>query len=113
MQHCRKVIMFIMTVTVIWCYAQADCYAIKNSTLVTGTKKLFDDLMSAVLILAPVIGLAVFGFSKMKQMTAEDENDEKPFKNKSKSILITVVLIECAAGLIKAVLSYYQATPPK
>lgn len=82
--------------------------AIQNSVYVTGTKKLAEDFLSAIQIIAIPVVLALIGFWALKRKAMDDQGDDSHLKKMQVGALITLILIETLAPLIKLILGYYN-----
>lgn len=79
---------------------------IKDSILVTGTKKLIDDITSAIQIVGPVVATAYATYNGFKLSGAED-NEVPILKKKIKISIMGGTIALVGATLFKIVLSYY------
>ncbi|MGK5511962.1 hypothetical protein [Brevibacillus formosus] len=81
--------------------------AISNSIMVTGTKKLLSDGLTAVLILVPIAASLAIAWANY-QKKGMDEPAEIAAKDKHiKKIMIAAVSAFCASAIVKVVLGYY------
>lgn len=83
-------------------------FAIQNSVYVTGTKKLAEDFLSAIQIIAIPVVLALIAFWALKRKAMDDQGDDSHLKKMQTGALITLILIETLAPLIKLILGYYN-----
>ncbi len=83
-------------------------FALQNSVYVTGTKKLAEDLLSAIQIIAIPVVLALIAFWALKRKAMDDQGDDSHLKKMQAGALITLILIETLAPLIKLILGYYN-----
>lgn len=86
----------------------SSVFAIQNSVYVTGTKKLAEDLLSAIQIIAIPVVLALIAFWALKRKAIDDQGDDAHLKKMQAGALITLILIETIAPLIKLILGYYN-----
>lgn len=81
--------------------------SLSNSVLVSGTKKLIDDVTSALMILIPLIASVLAAMNGLKISGAQD--DERPALMKKVRISIIAAICGIAApGIIKIILGYYS-----
>ena len=77
-----------------------------SSTLATGTIRLFGDLTTWLLILAPVAGAVCVVYFFVRR-SAADEQDEKKWNNRIKIAVVSTIGAVLATSLISVLLSYY------
>jgi uncharacterized BrkB/YihY/UPF0761 family membrane protein len=75
---------------------------------VTGTQNLMNDAMTWVLILIP-IAASLFCAWKAFCYQAADDNERIMIKKSVKGAVVVAILGECAAAIIKLILSYYAS----
>lgn len=79
---------------------------IANSTLVTGTQNLLNDITTVLLVLVPIVGaICIIVFSIMRSQA--DEQDKKMWTGRIKTALISTIIAFCASGIVNLVVSYY------
>lgn len=82
--------------------------SIKDSILITGTKKLFKNATTALLVLIPVtVGLVCLWH--LWQLQGADDNEAAQLKKKIKNKVIYAVIAEAFDALITLIMSYYTA----
>lgn len=103
----RKIEKVGLVLTSLFCYTNTSLATIQDSTIVTGTEKLINDLTSWLLILAPVLTVLLVGYFFLRK-AASDEMDSKRWDNRIKVALISCVGVVVASGLINVIMSYYK-----
>lgn len=81
--------------------------SIEGSKIVTGTTSMFNDISSALLILAPVVGGALLGYNFFKAAHAEEE-EMRSIKKQRKNIIFCTVGVFLASIIITVVTGYYK-----
>lgn len=81
--------------------------SISNSTLVTGTKKLAQDVLSALLVIIPLVSAAAGTYFAIR-MAMADEQDKKTWANRLKVLGVGFILSLTIAGLLNLIATYYQ-----
>ncbi len=83
--------------------------SVMDSTLFKGIQKLLNDLSSALLIIAPIVGtVLVVYFLIRKGAAASDEHDQKRWDNAIKTAIISVIGVVTASVLINVLVGYFQ-----
>lgn len=77
-----------------------------NSVLATGVIKLLNDVMTWLMILAPIAGGLCLAWQFIKKSQA-DEQEQMGISKKIKIIIISTVGAEIAAALITLVTGYF------
>lgn len=80
---------------------------IGGSTAVTGTQNLVNDLTSALLIIAPIVGGACIIYFCIRR-SAADEMDQKKWNNRIVTAIVSTIGAVLAAGLLNVIVGYYQ-----
>lgn len=88
-------------------FASSQGNAVSNSTLATGTKKLLNDVMSWLQILAPIAGALFVVYFAIRKGGAE-EQDQKMWQKRINTAIICVVIAELASTIINLISSYYM-----
>ncbi len=102
------VIAYALSVMYITLVYGSYAYAIQDTVLVTGTKKLAADALVAVQAIAAPIGLLLFGYFKFQEMTAGDEGGEQAkFKKLQRVVVVAVIVIELVGTLAGTLGGYY------
>ena len=79
---------------------------IAQSTLVTGTQNLLNDITTVLLVLVPVVGaICVIAFSLMRSHA--DEQDKKMWTGRIKTAIVSTIIAFCASGMVNLIVSYY------
>lgn len=81
--------------------------SIGNSKLVTGSQKLAEDILSALLVIIPIVS-AVAGTYFAVRMSMADEQDKKTWSNRLKILGVGFILSITIAGLLKIIANYYK-----
>jgi len=76
--------------------------------IVTGTVDLFTDVSNWLLILIPVVAGAFFGYFALKKSATEDDAVIADMNKKMKNTIISAVIAETGAGIVRLVLGYYS-----
>lgn len=84
-------------------YAQ---WLVQNNIVVTGTKKLFGDLLVAAQGIAIPVVLVMCVWWQIQKSTAED-NEESRFTKKQKGALIGLIFAELIGVIVGSVGGYY------
>ncbi len=107
LKNLRKIEKVGLVLTSLFCYTNTSLATIQDSTIVTGTEKLINDLTSWLLVLAPVLTVLLIGYFFLRK-SASDEMDAKRWDNRIKVALISCVGVVVASGLINVIMSYYK-----
>lgn len=103
-----KVFVYALSVMYITLVCGNNAYAIQDTVLVTGTKKLAADALVAVQVIAAPIALLLFGWFKFQEMAAGDEGGEQTkFKKLQRVVVVAVVVIELIGTLAGTLGGYY------
>ena len=94
----------ISTVTEVNAFAAGN---IADSVAVTGTKKLIDDVTTAALVIAPVIGVVLIVYFCIRR-SAADEMDQKKWNNRIATAVVSIIGAVLATSLLNVVVSYYS-----
>ena len=81
---------------------------IADSVAVTGTKKLIDDVTTAALVIAPVIGVVLIVYFCIRR-SAADEMDQKKWNNRIATAVVSIIGAVLATSLLNVVVSYYSS----
>ena len=81
--------------------------SIGNSKLVTGSQKLAEDILSALLVIIPIVS-AVAGTYFAVRMSMADEQDKKTWSNRLKILGVGFILSITIAGLLNLIANYYK-----
>lgn len=81
---------------------------IDDSTLFTGTKKLFSDIGKGLIVLAPVIGGAMAGYFFIQMQMNDDEGEARLLKKKIKTCIVATIGVMIISGLLTIILNYYD-----
>ena len=95
----------ISTVTAVNAFAAGN---IADSVAVTGTKKLIDDVTTAALVIAPVIGVVLIVYFCIRR-SAADEMDQKKWNNRIATAVVSIIGAVLATSLLNVVVSYYSS----
>lgn len=82
-------------------------YAIGSSKVVTGSKKLFNDITKVVQIMGPIVAGAMAGWYGMKLSSADDD-EVKPIKKKIKICIVGAIITLVGGTFLNVILSYYK-----
>ena len=107
LKNLRKIEKVGLVLTSLFYYTNTSLATIQDSTIVTGTEKLINDLTSWLLVLAPVLTVLLIGYFFLRK-SASDEMDAKRWDNRIKVALISCVGVVVASGLINVIMSYYK-----
>lgn len=81
--------------------------SIQDSTLITGTMNMLNDLANAVKIIDPILaGALILWFLARKKL--DSENDARRWDNRIKITLICCILVFATSNLISLIIKYYQ-----
>jgi hypothetical protein len=80
--------------------------SLSDSTLVTGTIKLLNDLTTVLIALDGILSITLFIYNIIRMQSCE-ENEQVTYKKRNKLILIGAVVVVTISGLVKLILSYY------
>lgn len=80
---------------------------IGGSTAITGTQNLVNDLTSALLVIAPVVGGACIIYFCIRRGAA-DEMDQKKWNNRIVTAIVSTIGAVLAASLLNVIVGYYQ-----
>lgn len=80
---------------------------IQDTQLIQGTVKLFNDLSTALMILAPVSTPVIIGYFLLRK-SMSSEHDHPMWDKRIKIAGACLIGIFVAGGLIKAICGYYQ-----
>lgn len=81
---------------------------IQDSIVVKGTENLIKDATTALMILAPIVGIVLVIFFFLRKGAA-DEMDQKTWQKRINNTIYSVIGAEVAAVIINLVISYYTA----
>lgn len=80
---------------------------IQDSIVVKGTENLIKDATTALMILAPIVGIVLVIFFFLRKGAA-DEMDQKTWQKRISNTIYSVIGAEVAAVIINLVISYYS-----
>lgn len=80
---------------------------IQDSIVVKGTENLIKDATTALMILAPIVGIVLVIFFFLRKGAA-DEMDQKTWQKRINNTIYSVIGAEVAAVIINLVISYYS-----
>lgn len=86
---------------------RSTAYAVENTKVVTGTKRLLDDLSKVLIIVGIPVGIVCIGYFGLR-MSAADEQDKKGWKNRILVAIIGTIIVVSSGAILKALVSYYQ-----
>lgn len=79
---------------------------LRESVLFTGTQNLLNDLMSILLVLAPIIAIVLLGvFSILK--SGSNEMDAVKWGKRQRNVVICLIVAMLSSTIIKLILKYY------
>lgn len=107
----KRIRVVLANAAAIFCMAMLysnSAFAIQSSVYVTGTRKLAEDFLSAIQIIAIPVVLALIAFWALKRKAMDDQGDDSHLKKMQAGALITLIFIETIAPLIKLILGYYN-----
>ncbi|VYU74277.1 Uncharacterised protein [Eubacterium limosum] len=79
---------------------------LRESVLFTGTQNLLNDLISILLVLAPVIAIVLLGvFSILK--SGSNEMDAVKWGKRQRNVVICLIVAMLSSTIIKLILKYY------
>lgn len=81
--------------------------AISNSTIGIGTKDLFKDLTSFLLVALPIVIVIMIIYFSIRKSTATEESEQITWGKYIKNALWSLVVGECAAAIVNILLTYY------
>lgn len=81
---------------------------IAGSVAVTGTQKLINDVTTAALVIAPVVGVVLIIYFCIRR-SAADEMDQKKWNNRIVTAVVSTVGAVLATSLLNIVISYYTS----
>lgn len=107
----NKKSIIILTFICIMLLVNATAFAntIQDSIVVKGTEKLIKDATTALMILAPIVGIILVVFFFLRKGAA-DEMDQKTWQKRINTAIYSVIGAEVAAVIINVVVSYYTTT---
>ena len=85
----------------------ASAEDLTSSKIVTGTQNLLQSVNNAVLIIAPLAGIAITGYCLIRRSMA-DEQDHKRWQSRIMIAIVSTVGAVLASVIINLVLSYYR-----
>ena len=93
----------ISTVTAVNVFAEGN---IASSVAITGTKQLIDDVTTAALVIAPVVGVVLIVYFCIRR-SAADEMDQKKWNNRIVTAVVSTIGAVLATSLLGIVIGYY------
>ncbi|MBW5471563.1 hypothetical protein GPJ61_27635 [Brevibacillus formosus] len=90
--------------------ANSTYAAISGSIMVTGTKKMLQDGLTALLILVPIAAALRIAWLNYQKKGLEEPAEIAAKDKHVKKIMIAAISAFCASAAIKVVLSYYGVT---
>ena len=86
--------------------AEAASGSISGSSAVEGTTRLIADVQSALLVLAPVVGVVCVVYFCIRR-SAADEMDQKKWNNRIITAVVSTIGAVVAVSLVGVLVSYY------
>ena len=104
-----KITVIMMNMITCFLLALNHVYAggIGSSKLFTGTKSMFNDMMTPLIGLSSVIGIVMIIYNLIR-MKMSDDVDTKIYKKRIGIILVCMVLVVSVVALVPTILSYYK-----
>lgn len=104
--HAKRLILFSIMLFSQTQVAYAD--SLKDSKLVTGSQKLFDDATNALLWIIPSITVVLIILQIPKLQAADDEQEARPIKKRIKTIAMWGAGAFVVDSVIKIILNYFK-----
>ena len=77
-----------------------------DSPIVKGTEKLFGDITTWLLVLAPIVATMLIIYFCIRR-SAADEMDQKKWDNRIKVAIVSCIGAVLGGAMLKLILSYY------